>query len=41
VGRGNAANALDRGPEVVWVADDGGQEARRRSGEGGGRSRRN
>jgi hypothetical protein len=34
VGRGNAADALDRGSEVMGVAVDGGQWWRRRSGEG-------
>jgi hypothetical protein len=34
VGRGSAVDALDRGPEVVGVAVDGGQGRRQRSGEG-------
>jgi hypothetical protein len=34
VGHGSAADALDRGPEVVGVAVDGGQGRRRRSDEG-------
>jgi hypothetical protein len=33
VGRGSAADALDRGPEVVGVAVGGGQGWRRRSDE--------
>jgi hypothetical protein len=34
VGHGDALVALDWSPGVAWVADDGGQEMRRRSGEG-------
>jgi hypothetical protein len=34
VGHGNAQVALDWSPGVAWVADDGGQETRRRSSEG-------
>jgi hypothetical protein len=34
VGRGNAADALDRGPELTVVAIDDDQGRRRRSGEG-------
>jgi hypothetical protein len=34
VGRGGALIALDRGSEVVWVADDGNPRLWRRSGEG-------
>jgi hypothetical protein len=34
VGRGGALTALHRGLEAAWVADDGGQGLRRRSGEG-------
>jgi hypothetical protein len=33
VGRGGALGALDRGWEAAWVAVDGGQRVRRRSGE--------
>jgi hypothetical protein len=34
VGHGGALTALDQGSEAAWVADDGGQGLRRRSGEG-------
>jgi hypothetical protein len=34
VGCGGALTALDRGLEVAWAADDGGQGLRWRSGEG-------
>jgi hypothetical protein len=33
-GSRDALVALDWSPRVAWVADDGGQETRRRSGEG-------
>jgi hypothetical protein len=41
VGHSDALVALDWSPGVAWVADDGGQEMRRRLAEGGDRSRRN